>query len=276
MKRILEIITAGAIWCLFFSLAAAEEAADTADHVTSATLSTSLAPLEAVWPRGEVREYLFEIAGREVGRQWNQMTVTGESAAESGYRLNFTLDLDLRPVGQPTQLRMDGNLDLSSGGRPVAYQLNVTIDGQEQKLTALFLDEEVQAVVLKGGKESRHQVQVSRGIWVVDNNMIGQWGLMLALFPLQPKAEVAATIFVPQALMEMDILVEVTDQEPVEILGAEELAHVCDISPIGETCLVTEGGRLVRLEDEKQDLVVTLLPPGEIEARPEKGEDGRK
>jgi hypothetical protein len=84
---------------------------------------------------------------------------------------------------------------------------------------------------------------------------------MLALIPLHGGEPMAGRIFVPQALTEMDILVEIDPGGPLPAPETGQPAYRCHLVPIGETCWVTPEGRLIRLEDEKQDLVITLLEP---------------
>ena len=261
MRRAVYLAAVGAICCC---LIPASSLGQDVEHVSSAT-TDEISSVEAVWPRGEVREYLFRIAGQQVGRQWNQLVVEAETDSGLTYELNFKLDLDLNAVGQPTKMQMAGDLALTSEGVPLSYGLEVSIDDSKQKLTATFTEDKVLATVTKGGPASEHSVPYSPDIFVVDNNMIGQWGLMLGLLPLKVGQEISQKIFVPQALMEMDILVDVTGEETVRVGGSQEEAYVCQIAPIGEICWVTRSGRLIRLEDKKQSLVVTLLSPeGEI------------
>jgi hypothetical protein len=217
--------------------------------------------VEDVWPPGEVREYLFQIAGQEVGRQWNQLVVRPVTDLGQSYELRFKLSMDMSAVGQPIKMQMHGGLILTPQGRPLSYDLDVSIDEQKQKLTAKFVEGKVLATVLKGAGESEHRVPCSPDIFVVDNNMIGQWALMLGLLPLQMGEKIPQKIFVPQALMEMDIMVDVTGVETIEVGGVEEKAYVCEIAPIGESVWVSEGGKMIRLEDEKQNLIITLLSP---------------
>jgi hypothetical protein len=165
-------------------------------------------------------------------------------------------------VGQPVELQMDGGLILTERGRPSSYDLEVFIEGEKQTLQAFFEEGTVEATVWKGGGESTHRLPVSPYVFVVDNNMIGQWGMMLGLFPLEVGDKIRCKIFVPQALTEMDIQVDVREVETVLVGGVEQEAYVCHIAPIGEICWVTKDGKLVKLEDKKQSLIVTLLPAG--------------
>ncbi|KPL17797.1 MAG: hypothetical protein AMJ92_10950 [candidate division Zixibacteria bacterium SM23_81] len=259
--------------CLVPSSSLGQESPAPIEHVSSAT-TNEISSVEAVWPRGEVREYLFRIAGQQVGRQWNQLVVQAEADSGLTYELNFKLDLDLSAVGQPTRMQMEGELALSSEGVPLSYGLEVSFDEEKQKLTATFTEDTVLAAVTKGGRTSQHSVPYSPDIFVVDNNMIGQWGFMLGLLPLKVGQEIPQKIFVPQALMEMDILVEVTGEETVQVNGSQEQAYICQIAPIGEICWITRSGRLVRLEDKKQSLVVTLVSPEGEMAPAESSEHG--
>jgi len=217
--------------------------------------------VEDVWPLGEVREYRFEMSGQPMGRQWNQMLALDDPGAGGGYRLDFTLELSLSAIGQPDSLKMDGIYELTPEGRPLAYRLNVALGEEQQHLDIAMTDSTIEATVVRDGAESRHILPRLHDIFLVDNNMIGQWGLMLALIPLHSGEPMAGRIFVPQALTEMDILVEIDPGGPVPAPETDQLAYRCRLAPIGETCWVTPEGRLVRLEDEKQHLVVTLLPP---------------
>jgi hypothetical protein len=217
--------------------------------------------VEDVWPLGEVREYLFEISGTPMGIQWNQMSAPDDPGRSGVYRLDFTLALGLSAIGQPDSLKMSGNYEFRPDGRPLAYHLEVDFAGQPQRLDIALNDSTIEATVFRDGAESRHILPRLHDIFLVDNNMIGQWGLMLALIPLQGGEPMAGRIFVPQALTEMDILVEIDPGGPVPAPETGQQAYRCHLAPIGETCWVTPGGRLIRLEDEKQHRVVTLAEP---------------
>jgi RsiW-degrading membrane proteinase PrsW (M82 family) len=146
--------------------------------------------------------------------------------------------------------------------------LEVFVEGEKQTLQAFFEQGAVEATVWKGAGESTHRLPVSPYIFVVDNNMIGQWGMMLGLLPMELGDKIRCKIFVPQALTEMDIQIDVKEVETVPVGDQEEEVYVCHIAPIGETCWVTKDGKLVKLEDKKQSLIVTLLtaegaPPAE-------------
>jgi hypothetical protein len=275
----MRTITRGAPWgriCLLLMLAllaleagvaageataGREEDASMASHLDAAVAEEDSVTAEDVWPLGEVREYLFEMAGRPIGTQWNQLMALDDVDEGAGYRLNFTLQLNLGAIGGADSLEMDGIYDLTPRGRPLAYRLNVIVNGQRQHLDIALTDSTIQATVVKEGVESDHILPRLYDVFFVDNNMIGQWGLMLALLPLHLLEPIAERIFVPQALAEMDILVEIDPRGPLPAPRTEQLAYRCHLAPIGEVCWVTPEGRLVRLEDEKQDLVVTLLPP---------------
>jgi hypothetical protein len=60
----------------------------------------------------------------------------------------------------------------------------------------------------------------------------------------------------------MDVLIKAGETETVSIGEGSEEAYVCRVLPLAEIYWVTKSGKLVRLEDQKQSLVVTLLPPG--------------
>ncbi len=262
MRKVVCIALAGLVCCFSMPMALFCQESETVavEQATSVTESM-VTRVEDIWPPGEVREYLFQIAGQEVGRQWNQLIVGPATESGQSYELRFKLNMDLNAVGQPIQMQMHGGLILTPEGRPLSYDLDVSIDEQKQKLTAEFVEGKVLATVLKGAGESEHRVPCSPDIFVVDNNMIGQWALMLGLLPLQIGEKIPQKIFVPQALMEMDILVDVTGVETIEVGGVEEKAYVCEIAPIGESVWVSEGGKMIRLEDEKQNLIITLLSP---------------
>jgi hypothetical protein len=273
MGTLTMIMLPGALCLLLAGTPLAEDAGTAVASETAATAEKAveeaaagpgegtMVTVEDVWPLGEVREYLFEMGGRPMGRQWNQLTAPDDPAESGVYRLDFTLKLSLSAAGQPDSLKMKGVYDLRSDGRPLAYQLDVDIAGEPQRLEIALGDSTIEATVFRDGAESYHTLPRLHDIFLVDNNMIGPWGLMLALIPLANGEPMAGRIFVPQALTEMDILVEIDPGGPVPTPGSEEPAYRCHLAPIGETCWVTPDGRLIRLEDDKQDLVITLLPP---------------
>jgi RsiW-degrading membrane proteinase PrsW (M82 family) len=259
MRRAVWLVLMGAMCgCFLPAYLGGQESEVTREQVLSDT-EVGATPLEAIWPRGEVREYLFQMAGQQVGRQWNQLLVGTETDSGQSYELRFKLNLDLSAIGQPTEMEMEGGLTLTQEGRPLSYELDVSVDEEKQGLKATFAGDQVLATVTKGGRESEHRMPFSPDIFVVDNNMIGQWGLMLGLLPLKVGQKMNQKIFIPQALSEMDIQVDVTGVEEVAVGGIQEEAFACHIAPLGEICWVTMDGRMVRLEDPKQSLVVTLL-----------------
>jgi len=274
MRIMVRIMMLGALGLLLAGAAPAEETGAVgpgkaaageeiaAGEETAGPLEPAAVTVEDVWPLGEVREYLFHIAGTPMGSQWNQMTASGDPAESGVYRLEFTLDLSLTAVGRPDSLKMSGFSDVRPDGRPLAYHLDVDIAGEPQRLDIAFGDSTIEATVLRDGAQSRHILPRLHDIFLVDNNMIGQWGLMLALIPLHGGEPMAGRIFVPQALTEMDILVEIDPGGPLPAPGTGQAAYRCHLAPIGEDCWVTPDGRLIRLEDERQDLVVTLLETG--------------
>ncbi len=261
MRKFARIIRPGGIVLLLWPVLLAGAAMASGEEGTAGGEGEVAVMVEDVWPLGEVREYRFELAGQPVGRQWNQMLALDDPGEDGGYRLDFTLELGLSAIGQPDSLKMDGIYEFTPAGRPLAYRLNVALGEERQRLDIALTDSTIEATVLRDGAESRHILPRLHDIFLVDNNMIGQWGLMLALIPLHGGEPMAGRIFVPQALTEMDILVEIDPGGPLPAPGTEQLAYRCHLAPIGETCWVTPDGRLVRLEDEKQHLVVTLLPP---------------
>ena len=254
MRMMIRIMLPGLLCLLLAGILPAEEAEIDRQGQTAVTV-------EDVWPLGEVREYLFEIAGQPMGRQWNQMTAPDDPAESGVYRLDFTLQLSLSAMGQPDSLKMSGTYEFRPDGRPLTYHLDVNVAGEPQWLDIALGDSTIEATVFRDGAESRHFLPRFHDIFLVDNNMIGQWGLMLALIPLHGGEPMAGRIFVPQALAEMDILVEVDPGGPVPAPETGLPAYRCHLAPIGETCWVTPEGRLIRLEDERQNLVVTLLEP---------------
>ncbi len=228
-------------------------------------IGSEISSLERIWPLGEIREYVFEIAGQEVGRQWNQLIEGSPADSGHSYRLLSRLSLDLNPMEQAATMNMDGRLSLTAEGRPLSYRLDVSIAGETQSLETLFSEEAVSAKISKGGQESQHTLPLSKDVFLVDNNMIGQWGVMLGLLPLKVGGKFEGRIFIPQALSEMNIQVDVRAMEAAWRGGVQEEAYVCQVAPMGEILWMTRDGSLIRLDDPKQSLVVTLISGDEIQ-----------
>ena len=181
MRKAVWLVLVAIVCCCFFQVDFLDwESSAAAEQMALAT-EDMLTPVESIWLRGEVREYLFQMAGQKVGRQWNQLLVGTETDSGLNYELRFKLYLDLSPIGQPTEMDMEGGLVLTERGQPLSYELNVSIDEETQKLKATFAEDKVKATVTIGDHESEHSVPYTSGAFVVDNNMIGQWGLMLGL-----------------------------------------------------------------------------------------------
>ncbi|MFH1894230.1 MAG: hypothetical protein ABIK83_16290 [Candidatus Zixiibacteriota bacterium] len=232
---------------LFFCLAANLFAADVKSH----------------WPEGQERTYQYKMGTAIIGTQTAKLvgTVTLPGHGRT-YYFDMKVNLDMSSVGQSFKMDMACSLFCSLRGLPKHYYGEYHINREEVRVTGDIIDDRFVAHSVGGGVDTLVSFDMPPGTFLVDNNFVAQWQLMFANLELTPGDTHSIDILIPQALRRLPMKLVVLGNETIEVNKREVECTVSQIDFVNSRFYTDSSGKLMRVVDSRQSLIIDLLPEG--------------
>jgi hypothetical protein len=204
----------------------------------------------------KVLTYPFFIGGQKIGSIVCRLTKGGELCQNgSPYAISSTLTLDFNKISIPKHVKANGQAAFDKNGQLSAYQLDMTVNGRKVAIRCQRDERVIEETLQVGSNKYRKKMVADRiPFYVVDNNMIGLWSLMVSGLDHGNKQGVSANGFIPQSMKFVMIDMRFIREESIQIGGKTYPASVYFVEPIKEMMWITDSGILAKIEAPGQQL----------------------
>lgn len=179
----------------------------------SAQSLAAAASFEEYRSLGETRVWVFSVKNTAVGRLMSTVKTVTEINGVRGYVIDEQFALDFSPIGTEYSSSVSGAYIFAADGSFLAGDVELTFTGQSGRLSLQRDGEVIAGFSTRGEREIEQEVEVPPGTFAIDNNLLDQYELYLAMRDLQVGDTIQDRIFVPQTLLMATISGEVTGFE---------------------------------------------------------------
>ena len=207
------------------------------------------------WAPGDYRKYTLVKKGEKIGEQSAKVERQLVYESQDALEISETLTLSLPGIKADLQ----AILIITLNGKPLKWTVEANVNSALQKLDCTFeLEQIINHLELAGQKIDR-KVSVPEHILLGGNNWISNWSLMTQTLPLEVGKTVKIAMYTPSAMQSMSVTFECKDIQPIKIDGESIECLAVNVIPIGETFYLNRQGEIVRIIDERQNLVIDML-----------------
>ena len=215
--------------------------------------------IEDIWKVGENWDYVFFIAGKEVGQQKNLLVERIVRGGKSLFRFKHDFQLDTRPIKGQSIIDLQSESLVDEQGHPQAYHANVKVNGVPQVLDITFEDGNYRAKTNIAGREQAMEGKFSPDGIMMDNNIIGHLAFLFGIWELKLDMQGKRHCFVPTRLKEIEIDFAVVQREDrrLDDQTIDEVFTI-EIPELDEIIQVSSRGIVLNLQVPKQLLEIKL------------------
>ncbi|TKJ30303.1 hypothetical protein CEE39_08355 [bacterium (candidate division B38) B3_B38] len=214
--------------------------------------------IEEFWSIGEERAYSFAINQVEIGYQWNKLVEKTLYQGQPAYHFEHRLSLDFGPIGGELRVESRAELLVTPQGLPLYYRAEGEARGVKQSVEMEFTAEGVKATTERNGQKSPLTGKLSPGSYFLENNIMGQFNILLGMERPSPGETAETRFFSLNAFREIDYQLKGLPEETLVIQGREQRCSVLEDS-LGSKLWLSKEGKLLRLEMPAQKLVIRLV-----------------
>lgn len=227
------------------------------------------------WVQGEERTYTYRIGQVIIGSHSAKL-VGEQDIPDLGQALLFEMSvlMDMSSLGQDFSVQLVCSLYCDVNGRPLKYSSRYSLGEDEAYVIGDVRDGAFSGRGTGTKIDSTFSIPVSEKTYLVDNNFVTQWELLLSNLRLNKRAQYDIDILIPQVLRSIPMRVKVLDAQTLTIAGKATTCSVVEVPMISNTFYIDPQGRLVRLVDGRQNLTVDLnMDGGAISTQAQAGGD---
>lgn len=201
-------------------------------------------------PLGETRVWTFSFRDSTIGRLISTVAATAEVDSVSGLKFTEHLALNFSRLGSSLVMEVSSERTVSDEGWYLGDRISITLADQTERLELQREGEFLKGIVTRSGKE----IEQSHGFYshgmAVDNFMLDQYELFLAMHDLQVGDSIDELIFQPQAMISARIKGVIEDFVHKELWrGRFDSVFVIHLSqPQEQYLFFTADKRLVRFD----------------------------
>lgn len=192
---------------------------------------------------GEENTYEFYSNGNYLG--YNRYRVIGKD----GENYMIESEVNLEKLG----LKINAKYTVTRECMPVHYEFVAYVKNEKQTVSCDFKEGGVHEVATKGSQRFEKDIKLEEGTYLLDNNMIGQWALMLKMMGMKTGDTYVIPMFVPQPMKALKIEMKVEGIEKVNGYDCYKL----DLPEL-KYFLYVSNGKLIKMETKDKTLVITL------------------
>lgn len=202
---------------------------------------------------GKEQRFEYRISDAHIGDLLCRYEALNLSDNEEGYSVHSLLTL----LNAEPHLVFESTLQVRADGSPVRYELEVRQGDEVQSVTCRIEKGEIIAEGKARGQTIVQKVKTGEppSHFILDNNMIGHWAILAALQGWGKDTVLNLKAFVPQTLGEQAFEVKWLDAQADE-KHPEKKYQRFSVEPIQEVFYFDLAGKLVRIEEPRQNLVI--------------------
>ncbi|MGD2142567.1 MAG: hypothetical protein PVH79_03695 [Candidatus Bathyarchaeota archaeon] len=146
--------------------------------------------------------------------------------------------------------------------KPIEYRLNATLGEAEEYITCLFEEGRVLGLLETEGRIIEEPLELPEGAVLIDNLMVGHWGLLFKAFTPEPGKRVEIDVYIPQTLRLYDLEIIAEKKPWTMTLGGENIeARMVRVPELNLRFYLFEG-EVIRMEETQQEIKLDLRPYG--------------
>ncbi len=171
------------------------------------------------------------------------------------YTVSSELRLDFNKINIPKTISADGKATFDENGQLHAYHLDMAVNQQKVTIRCTTDGRLIEETLKVGENTYRKKLVADRlPFYIVDNNMIGLWGLMASRLDTNGKPHLSVNGFFPQSLKFVMMKLRFIRKEDITIGSETYPASVFMVEPINEMMWITDSGILAKIEVPYQKL----------------------
>lgn len=230
----------------------------------------SAAGIATVWESGQERTYRFSIGSAPIGTHTAKL-IGSESVPGVGnvYLFEMNVMIDMTALGQSFRADLLCSLYCDARGNPKRYISEYVRNGERTTLHANIMND----VFAGSGTGSEFDTTFSLNLpprtSLADNNFISQWEIAFYSVDLTVGTTQKIDILVPQLLKRIPMDVTIAGREQIQFGDETIECTVARIDLIKNVFYIADDGRLLRVVDTRQNLIIELMTESEVSEAPE-------
>ncbi len=217
-----------------------------------------------VWETGEERTYRFSIGSAPIGTHTAKLAgVEAVQGVGNIYLFDMDVNLDMSALGQSFKADLACSLYCDITGAPMRYISEYVMNGKRSTLRADIVNNMFMGRGSGPGLDTTFSFNIPPGTRLADNNFIAQWEIAFYNVNMTVGSEQTIDILVPQLIRRIPMKVKITGREKIQFGGQAVECTVASIDVIKNLFYIADDGKLLRVVDTRQNLVIDLLAEGE-------------
>nr|MBN2277011.1 PrsW family intramembrane metalloprotease [candidate division Zixibacteria bacterium] len=209
--------------------------------------------------RGSVRKYIFYMNEQEFGRLESKCAGEKDFDDRPSYRFDEKLHLDYSAFGRDYVLDIDNRHYVDDRGYYVGDEMKLKSSGQSQTLHLGVQGDGVAGYYTRNQNREEVNLPMAIPFFAVDNNLIDQYEIFLAMHNIRIGDTLSDTIFIPQSLYRAAFKIVIENFIPVRYGDMADSAYVCRfLLPNDQTMYFTRDKKIIKLSQPSQKLEVIL------------------
>jgi len=215
--------------------------------------------VDKVRPEGSKRIYQFMLKDKKFGQL--ESVAGGKSSLDGieGFRFDEDLKLDMTPLGNQYKLSIKNRHYIGASGQYIGDEMKITMNDQEQGLYLSHKDNTVSGYFERDKSRQAITIPMESRFFSLDNYMIDQYEIFLAMRNLKVGDTIRDSIFIPQTMTTAPVQVVIEAISMIRYGNMSDSALVCHfIEPTDQIAYITKDRKLVRLVQPSQNITVEL------------------
>ncbi len=228
------------------------------------------AGIATVWDIGEMRTYRFSIGSAPIGTHTAKL-IGSESVPGVGHLYLFEMKvmLDMTALGQSFRADLSCSLYCDARGTPKRYISEYVLNDERATLRADIVNDVFMGSGTGSGFDTTFSFNIPPATSLADNNFISQWEIAFYSVDLTVGSTQTIDILIPQLLKRIPMEVTIVGREQVQFGDETVKCTVAKIDLIKNLFYIADDGRLLRVVDTRQNLIIDLLTESEASETPE-------
>lgn len=217
--------------------------------------------LDDHWVEGEKKTYRFLMDSTEVGRLEAVLDDVHRGGNEKQFGLSEKLELDLSRLGQDFHLQVKSRLSVSASGHFRATDVTVTLGEQSERIEAAYdANARTIAVTRSGDPSSTKALPVDGPVFALDDFMIDQLELALAMQDISPEKTIVMPVVSPQRMFTTEYEFLVVGRTQVRYgVFTDSVWQIDMVRPAQQTIYIDDYHHLVKLFDPGRNVTVEMV-----------------